>query len=121
MVGDAHPIESYGNIVLFLQIGLTRFNVRTIISLVLCVHDLTLDSVQLYHDLASHLGTNKGFFVDWLPSTSAVYPLSALDDASNAAVGDWVGALLGEGISDELTQYVVDYRSFVFASFRGFF
>lgn len=42
----------------------------------------------------------------WLPSASAVYGLPSLNDDAKAAVQGWVGALFGEGISDELMQYV---------------
>ncbi|ORY69177.1 mediator complex subunit Med5-domain-containing protein [Leucosporidium creatinivorum] len=80
--GDGHPIEGYGKVVLFIETVLSRF--------------------KLYADLPRHLGSSKGFFVHWLPSAPAVYPLQGLDEESKLAVDGWVEGLFGEGISDEL-------------------
>ncbi|BGP42471.1 hypothetical protein JCM10449v2_006476 [Rhodotorula kratochvilovae] len=79
--GD-NPIERYGSLVLFLQLIASRF--------------------KLHSNLAYHLGSASSFFTRWLPSSSAVYALSTMTDEERSTVSGWIGALFGEGISDDL-------------------
>lgn len=81
---------------------LSRFKVSRAVSIIQAVTDSS--KLQLYSDLPRHLGSDKGFFVHWLPSAPAVYPLQGLDDESKSAVDGWVEGLFGEGISDDLMQ-----------------
>lgn len=68
---------------------------------------LTLDDhSQLHANLAHHLGSTTSFFTRWLPSCSAVFALSTLSDEERSVVSGWIGALFGEGISDDLMQCV---------------
>ncbi|GAA5931433.1 hypothetical protein JCM1841_001666 [Sporobolomyces salmonicolor] len=80
--GDNNAIERYGRLVLFVQIVVSRFS--------------------LLENLAHHLGSSTSFFARWLPTSSAVYTLPSLDDEGRTAVAGWIGALFGEGISDDL-------------------
>ncbi|GAA5910058.1 hypothetical protein JCM5296_007009 [Sporobolomyces johnsonii] len=80
--GDSNVIERYGRLVLFVQIVVSRFG--------------------LSDNLAYHLGSSTSFFARWLPTTAAVYTLPSLDDEGRTAVAGWIGALFGEGISDDL-------------------
>ncbi|GAA5836468.1 hypothetical protein JCM9279_000400 [Rhodotorula babjevae] len=80
--GDGNPIERYGGLVLFVQLVASRF--------------------KLQSNLAHHLGSASSFFTTWLPSCSAVYALSTLSDDERSVVSGWIGALFGEGISDDL-------------------
>ncbi|GAA5948530.1 hypothetical protein JCM3775_004170, partial [Rhodotorula graminis] len=80
--GDGNPIERYGGLVLFVQLVARRF--------------------KLHSDLAHHLGSASSFVTTWLPSCSAVYALSTLSDDERSVVSGWIGALFGEGISDDL-------------------
>ncbi|GAA5864302.1 hypothetical protein JCM3774_002745 [Rhodotorula dairenensis] len=79
---DSSVMERYGMLVLFLQITVKRF--------------------QLGHDLAKHLDSTTSFFVSWLRATSAVYTLTNISDEERHTISGWIGALFGEGISDEL-------------------
>ncbi|GAA5988829.1 hypothetical protein JCM10908_006188 [Rhodotorula pacifica] len=79
---DSSVMERYGMLVLFLQITVERF--------------------ELGHDLAKHLGSTTSFFVSWLRASSAVYALPNISEEERHAVGGWIGALFGEGISDDL-------------------
>ncbi|GAA5892443.1 hypothetical protein JCM8208_005823 [Rhodotorula glutinis] len=79
---DGNPIERYGGLVLFVQLVASRF--------------------KLHSNLAHHLGSTSSFFTTWLPSCSAVYALSTLSDDERSVVSGWIGALFGEGISDDL-------------------
>jgi hypothetical protein len=65
--------------------------------------------LKLGSNRTHHLGRTGGFFAHWLPTLSATFPLAALDAASSAAVNEWVSALFGEGISDDLTQLVSQF------------
>lgn len=82
--GETNPIAVYGTIVLSLQVILSRFD--------------------LNRDLARHLASHSGFYLNWLASVSAVYPLQGMDQDSTILIRGWVGALFSEGISDELMQ-----------------
>ena len=88
---------------LSLQTIVARYHVRPLVDLNRAV---LIKAQQFYRDLSRHLGSSAGFFAHWLPSCSAVYPLSSLDQAGTLALQGWVGGLFGEGISDELMQYV---------------
>jgi hypothetical protein len=68
---------------------------------------LTIPHLQLHNNLAYHFGSITSFFVGWLPSSSATYPLTVIAEDERAAVGGWIAALFGEGISDDLMQYVL--------------
>ncbi|GAA6036533.1 hypothetical protein JCM8097_003551 [Rhodosporidiobolus ruineniae] len=74
--------ERYGALVLFVQVVVSRFG--------------------LYSNLAYHLGSASSFFTAWMPAATATYPLSVMTDDERAAVGGWIAALFGEGISDDL-------------------
>ncbi|GAA5995704.1 uncharacterized protein JCM10292_004693 [Rhodotorula paludigena] len=80
--GDSNPIERYGSLVLFLEIVVHRF--------------------KLHDNLARHLGQSTSFFVSWLPASSAVFALPTLSDDERSTISGWIGALFGEGISDDL-------------------
>ncbi|TKA52228.1 hypothetical protein B0A53_04651 [Rhodotorula sp. CCFEE 5036] len=79
---DSSVMERYGMLVLFLQVTVERF--------------------ELSHDLAKHLGSTSSFFVAWLRASSAVYTLTNISDEERHTISGWIGALFGEGISDEL-------------------
>ncbi|BGP34437.1 hypothetical protein JCM10296v2_006257 [Rhodotorula toruloides] len=79
---DVNPIERYGSLVLFVQLAVSRF--------------------KLLDNLAYHLDSSSSFIATWLPSASAVYALSTVTDDERNAVSGWIGALFGEGISDDL-------------------
>lgn len=96
-------MEGYGKVVLFLKTVLSRFQVKHQPLFVPFQHSHSA-ATQLYSDLPRHLGANTGFFVHWLPSAPAVYPLQGLDDESKSAIDGWVEGLFGEGISDDLMQ-----------------
>ncbi|BGP00452.1 hypothetical protein JCM10021v2_004137 [Rhodotorula toruloides] len=79
---DVNPIERYGSLVLFVQLVVSRF--------------------KLLDNLAYHLDSSSSFVATWLPSASAVYAVSTMTDDERNAVSGWIGALFGEGISDDL-------------------
>ncbi|CDR45899.1 RHTO0S11e06128g1_1 [Rhodotorula toruloides] len=79
---DVNPIERYGSLVLFVQLVVSRF--------------------KLLDNLAYHLDSSSSFIATWLPCASAVYATSTMMDDERNAVSGWIGALFGEGISDDL-------------------
>ncbi|KDE05358.1 hypothetical protein MVLG_04271 [Microbotryum lychnidis-dioicae p1A1 Lamole] len=81
-LGYDDPSTGYGVVLLFLQVVVSRHGLQT--------------------DLSHHLGSRRGFLVQWLLSISATYSLTSLDDDARATVNGWIQALFGDGISDEL-------------------
>ncbi|SCV74949.1 BQ2448_7978 [Microbotryum intermedium] len=81
-LGYDDPSTGYGVVLLFIQVVISRHGLQT--------------------DLVHHLGSRRGFLVWWLPSISATYPLTSLDDDAKATINGWINALFGDGISDEL-------------------
>ncbi|BGP26781.1 hypothetical protein JCM10295v2_005741 [Rhodotorula toruloides] len=79
---DINPIERYGSLVLFVQLAADRF--------------------KLLDNLAYHLDSSTSFITSWLRSASAVYAISTMSDDERNVVSGWIGALFGEGISDDL-------------------
>ncbi|GAA6058794.1 hypothetical protein JCM10212_001910 [Sporobolomyces blumeae] len=80
--GESNLIERFGSLVLFVQLVVYRF--------------------KLSDDLSYHLGSSHSFLASWIPTSSAAHALPALDEDSRAAVGGFIGALFGDGISDDL-------------------
>ncbi|GAA5934844.1 uncharacterized protein JCM15063_003082 [Sporobolomyces koalae] len=80
--GESNLVERYGNLVLFVQVVVQRF--------------------ELVDNLSYHLGSSASFLNSWIPTSSAAYALSALDAESKTAVAGFIGALFGDGISDDL-------------------
>lgn len=69
-------------------------------------HPCSPVSPQLLDNLAYHLDSSSSFIATWLPCASAVYATSTMMDDERNAVSGWIGALFGEGISDDLMQCV---------------
>ncbi|GAA5975572.1 hypothetical protein JCM5350_002653 [Sporobolomyces pararoseus] len=80
--GESNLIERYGNLVVVVEIVVHRF--------------------RLIDNLSYHLGSSQSFLNTWIPSSSAAYSLSSLDEEGRTAVAGFIAALFGDGISDDL-------------------
>ncbi|GAA6007017.1 hypothetical protein JCM11491_001479 [Sporobolomyces phaffii] len=80
--GESNLIERYGNLVVFIQVVVHRF--------------------ELADNLGYHLGSSQSFLSSWIPSSSAAYTLSSLGEEGRTAVAGFIAALFGDGISDDL-------------------
>lgn len=57
--------------------------------------------------MAHSLGDGgNGFLPEWILSSSCTRPLESLDQVCASTLNDWISALFGEGISDELMKCV---------------